>query len=123
MTEQFSTPILFLIFNRPNTTAKTWAEIKKIKPSRLYIAADGPRSNNQKDQKDCQSCKKIITDTINWKCDLHLLFRDRNLGCGLAVSSAISWFFKNVEEGIILEDDCLPHPDFFLFCTKLLQKY
>lgn len=123
MTQIFSTPILLLIFNRPETTAKVWREIKKIKPSVLYVAADGPRKGNVKDQIDCQASRKIITDDIDWACDLHLLLRTENLGCGHAVSSAISWFFQNVEEGIILEDDCLPCPDFFPFCAELLQRY
>jgi hypothetical protein len=118
----FSTPILFIIFNRPETTKIVFDSIKNARPKQLFIAADGPRNGNQNDILRCQEARKII-DEINWDCEVKLLLRDENLGCGLSVSSAISWFFEQVEEGIILEDDCLPHPDFFQYCKELLDVY
>jgi hypothetical protein len=123
MNKVFETPILLLLFNRPEETALLWEKIKEIKPKNLYIAADGPRPQNQDDQKNCATTRKIITEGINWDCKLHFLFRDENLGCGVAIQSAISWFFEQAPEGIILEDDCLPHEDFFDFCEKLLERY
>lgn len=120
--KNFNIPILFLIFNRPNTTQIVFNEIKKIKPIKLYIAADGPRSDNINDKKLCEETKEIIGQ-INWECDTHTLFREKNLGCKNAVSSALSWFFENEEMGIILEDDCLPTISFFWFCKELLIKY
>jgi hypothetical protein len=118
----FKTPILFLIFNRPKLTKQVFAEIKKIKPKQLYIAADGPRKNKLNDKEKCKESRKIIND-INWSCEIKTFFREENLGCEKAVSSAITWFFKNVEQGIILEDDVLPDQSFFFFCQKLLSKY
>jgi len=115
------TPVLFLIFNRLDTTKKVFAEIKKAKPKKLFIAADGPRAEEEKKKTD--AVRKYILKNINWKCEVKTLFRDKNLGCKYAVSGAIDWFFENVEEGIILEDDCLPDQSFFRFCQEMLEKY
>lgn len=122
MESNFDTPILFLIFNRPDVTLQVFDQIKKIKPKHLYVAADGPRENHASDLTDCAKTRQII-DQIDWPCELKTLYRNENLGCGFAVCSAISWFFEQVEEGIILEDDCLPDLSFFLFCGELLVKY
>jgi hypothetical protein len=118
----FDTPILFLVFNRPETTSIVFDEIKKIKPSRLFIAADGPRDSKLNEIHKCQEVRELF-DTIDWPCELKTLYRQENLGCKIAVSSAITWFFEQVEYGIILEDDCLPDLTFFEFCSELLLKY
>lgn len=115
------TPILYLIFNRPDLTKITFESICNIKPRKLFIAADGPRLENSSDELNCMIVREYVLSKINWTCELHILFRDENLGCGKAVSSAISWFFNNVDEGIILEDDCLPDYSFYRFCSELLQ--
>lgn len=119
---QFRTPILLLIFNRPDTTRLVFEQIKKIKPSKLFIAADGPREDRLDEKEKCEETRKIVKQ-IDWPCEVHERFSDTNLGCKIGVSSAINWFFENVEEGIILEDDCLPNPSFFSFCQELLSKY
>lgn len=116
----FKTPILFVIFNRPEPTKLVFEEIKKVKPLKLFIAADGPRSENIADIENCKNTRAII-DLIDWECEVKTLFRENNKGCGLAVSEAITWFFNEVEEGIILEDDCLPNPTFFNYCENLLS--
>ncbi|MEW5894790.1 MAG: nucleotide-diphospho-sugar transferase [Candidatus Omnitrophota bacterium] len=118
----FNTPILFLIFNRPDLTLQVFERIAAIQPTRLYIAADGPRPNYANDNILCSQCREII-DKINWKCDVKTLFRPTNLGCKKAVSEAITWFFQHEEDGIILEDDCLPDESFFLFCQEMLNRY
>ena len=115
-------PVLFLIFNRPDVTALVFEQIRAVKPSKLYIAADGARDNKENEKELCNETRKI-TDLIDWDCELKTLFREQNLGCKYAVSSAITWFFENEEEGIILEDDCLPQNDFFVFCDSLLETY
>jgi hypothetical protein len=122
MVSYFDTPILFLIFNRPDVTQKVFDQFKIIKPRYLFVAADGPRPNNDRDQIFCKETRNIINQ-IDWDCELKTLFREENLGCGYAVCSAIDWFFGQVEEGIILEDDCLPDVSFFPFCKELLIKY
>lgn len=119
----FETPILFLIFNRPDVTAQVFEEIQKQKPKYLYVAADGARANNGRDVENCKLTRTLVVDGIDWDCEVKTLFRDENLGCGIAVSDAITWFFENVEQGIILEDDCLPHFSFFSYCELLLERY
>jgi len=119
----FKTPILFLVFNRLDTALKVFAEIKKQKPQYLYIAADGPRKGKIGEDNLCAEVRDSVLNQIDWDCELKTLFREENLGCGVAVSSAITWFFEHVEEGIILEDDCLPHTDFFCYCSDLLKRY
>lgn len=115
-------PILFLIFNRPDTTEKVFAAIKNVKPSRLYVAADGPRAGNTSDSVLCEQTRNVIR-SVDWDCQIYTLFREENLGCKKAVSTAISWFFENEERGIVLEDDCLPDPTFFSFCDIMLDRY
>lgn len=118
-----STPILFLIFNRPETTERVFKEIRKQKPKYLFVAADGPRTNLPGEKEKCKKARDIVMNAIDWDCELKILFRDHNLGCRLAVSEAVTWFFNYVEEGIILEDDTLPDASFFIFCEQLLDKY
>lgn len=119
----FNTPILYLFFNRPDLTEITFSVICEIKPSRLFIAADGPRINIETDLENCNLSREIVLRKIDWDCQVKFLFRDKNLGCGKAVSSAINWFFENVDNGIILEDDCLPDLSFFRYCEELLEFY
>lgn len=118
---KLNTPVLFVVFNRLNNTKKVFEEIKKAKPSQLFIAADGPRNAEEKNKTN--AVRSYILKNIDWECEIKTLFRDKNLGCKYAVSGAVDWFFKNVKQGIILEDDCLPSQSFFRFCQEMLEKY
>lgn len=118
----FNTPILFLIFNRPSLFRRTFRQIGLLKPKRLFVAGDGPRDGFPKDKKKCRESQEIVKQA-DWGCKVETLFRKKHLGCKKAVSSAVSWFFKNVKEGIIIEDDCLLDKSFFYFCQVLLKKY
>lgn len=118
----FNTPIIFIIFNRPAVTKRVFEVIRKMQPTRFFIAADGPRYPLKKEYELCEQTRAIV-EQIDWPCDLQLLFNEQNMGCGKAVSRAITWFFQQVEEGIVLEDDCLPSEDFFFFCEELLAHY
>lgn len=120
--ETLRTPVLLVIFNRPDTTKMVFDAIRQARPPRLYIAADGPRPGVEDDITKCAEARKIVSD-IDWNCEVKTLFRDTNLNCGLGPSSAFTWFFEQEEEGIILEDDCLPSSSFFLFCQELLERY
>jgi hypothetical protein len=115
-------PILFLVFNRPETTQRVFEAIQAARPSRLYVAADGPRPARSDEASRCEAVRRLAT-AIDWPCELHTLFRSENLGCKLAVSSAITWFFEHESEGLILEDDCLPDPSFFTYVDELLERY
>jgi len=114
--------VLFIIFNKPETTRKVFETIRVAKPSRLYVAADGARENKAGEKELCEQTRKIIQN-IDWQCKVKTLFREKNLGCGVGVATAISWFFENEDMGIILEDDCLPSSSFFSFCGELLEHY
>ncbi len=118
----FNVPILFLVFNRPDTTAQVFERIKAQKPKYLYVAADGARPDKLDEMRLTEEVRTIATN-VDWDCEVITLFRSENLGCGRAVSEAITWFFEHVDMGIILEDDCLPSYDFFAFCEQMLQKY
>jgi hypothetical protein len=116
------TAVLFLVFNRPDTTKKVFEAIRQAKPPRLYVAADGARSSREVESELVEKVRQIAT-AVDWPCEVKTLYRDKNLGCKMAVSGGIDWFFLNEEQGIILEDDCLPNNDFFRFCEEMLERY
>jgi hypothetical protein len=115
-------PILFLVFNRPLNTKLVFDSIKKVKPTRLYVACDGPRFDRPIDFDRVSEVRRIAT-SVDWSCEVKTLFQGQNLGCRRAVGAAVNWFFENEVQGIILEDDCLPHNDFFYYCVDLLRIY
>jgi hypothetical protein len=119
----FETPVLFLIFNRPDLTQKVFAVIKHVKPRKLFIAADGPRPDRIGEDELCKETRELVLSMVDWDCEVKTLFRESNLGCKLAVSGAIDWFFEQVEQGIIIEDDCLPDLSFFSFCEAMLEHH
>jgi hypothetical protein len=116
------TPVLFIVFNRYDCTKRVFEAIQQYRPNKLYIAADGARPGVAEDMEKCQTVRDMVSN-ITWPCEVKKLFRDTNLGMKHAVPGAISWFFEQEEEGIILEDDCLPNQSFFHFCQQLLAHY
>lgn len=119
---QLSTPVIFIIFNRPETTERVFTEIARAKPPRLLVVADGPRDNRPGEAEKCSAARAII-ERVDWDCEVLTHYADTNMGCKRRVSSGLDWAFDTVEEAIILEDDCHPHPSFFRFCEELLEKY
>ena len=118
-----SLPILLLIFNRPDPTSRVLEAIRGYRPARLYIAADGPRESRPDEQVSTETTRNLVLAGVDWPCDVKTLFRSENLGVKKAVGGAIDWFFENEEEGVILEDDCLPDKSFFPYCETLLDRY
>jgi hypothetical protein len=116
------TPVAFIIFNRPDTTARVFEAIRQAKPPLLLVIADGARTAKEGEAEKCAATRAII-DKVDWDCEVRTNYSDVNLGCKRRVSSGIDWIFEQVEEAIILEDDCLPHPSFFDYCDELLDKY
>jgi len=114
--------VLLLVFKRPDLTRLVLDVIRKVQPKKLYISSDGPNANNPGEAELVEKVRKV-TETIDWDCDIKTNFHEENLGCRIAVSTAIDWFFEHEEEGIILEDDCLPAQSFFQFCSDLLEYY
>lgn len=121
-TGPLNTAVLLLVFNRPDTTMQVFDTIRQARPPRLYVAADGPREGRKGESERVAAVRKIST-AVDWPCEVNTLFREDNLGCKDAVSSAITWLFDHEERGIIIEDDCVAHPDFFCFCDALLERY
>lgn len=126
-----NTPILLITFNRPDHTRQTLRRILEAQPRDLYIFQDGARSGNANDALKCQQVRDVINELVaEYKAKhssslltLHSYFSEANLGCGAGPMTGISWFFENVEQGIVMEDDCLAHPDFFPYCEELLNRY
>jgi hypothetical protein len=116
------TPVVLLIFNRPDTTEKVFEAIRQAKPPKFFVVADGPRKDKPDGIEKCAAARAII-DRVNWDCEVFTNYSEENLGCKLRVSTGLDWVFSQVEEAIILEDDCLPHPSFFCFCEELLNYY
>ncbi|MFA6506543.1 MAG: hypothetical protein WCT14_10610 [Treponemataceae bacterium] len=116
-------PILLIVFNRPETTKLVVGALRAERPPRIFVAADGPRPGNERDRTRCAETLDTVRNEIDWPCDVSYRILDENLGCKLAVSSAVTWFFDEVEEGIILEDDCVPAPGFLDFCSQMLDRY
>jgi hypothetical protein len=119
--EQFNKPILLIVFNRIDTTKRVFEQIRKIKPLKLYVASDGPRNESEKIK--VLQVREFIMNNIDWNCEVKTRFRDENLGVLFALNDAINWLFSHEEDGIILEDDCLPSISFFRFCSELLDLY
>ena len=119
--DQLQTPILFLIFNRAHTTLEVFNRIREARPTRLYISGDGPREG--RNEVDSVNATRAVATCVDWPCKVETLFRSKNLGCKRAVGEGISWFFEHEEQGIILEDDCVPDQSFFSFCDVLLKRY
>lgn len=118
--KQLNTAVLLIVFNRPDKARQIFEAVRKAQPKKLYIAADGPR--NVEEQQKCEECRALVNQ-VDWNCEIHTLFRETNIGCGRGPYEAINWLFQHEETGIILEDDCLPHPSFFPFCEEVLEYY
>ena len=119
---KLSTPVALLIFNRPDTTERVFKEIAKSRPPKLLLVADGARSHKPGEKEKCDQVRAILKK-VDWDCEILTNFADSNMGCKLRVSSGIDWIFEQVEEAIILEDDCLPEQTFFRFCEEMLIRY
>jgi GT2 family glycosyltransferase len=116
------TPVVLLIFNRPDTTAVVFERIAEVRPRSFFVVADGPRAGQPGDAEACAAAR-AVTERVGWRCEVRRDYADANLGCARRVASGLDWAFGQVEEAIILEDDCVPDPTFFPFCQELLELY
>ncbi len=119
---KLSTPVAFLIFNRPETTERVFNEIARARPPKLLVVADGPRASRAGEAERCAQTRAVIA-RVDWDCEVLTNYSDVNLGCKMRVATGIDWIFEQVEEAIILEDDCLPDPSFFRYCEEMLVRY
>jgi hypothetical protein len=116
------TAVALFIFNRPDATERVFQEIARAQPRQLFIIADGPRRDREGEAELCAATRALV-EQIDWDCAVTRNYADANLGCRERVASGITWLFTQVEEAIILEDDCVPQPSFFPFCEELLARY
>jgi len=122
MSEYFNTPVAVFTFNRPELTKRLLSVLSKIKPRRILVVSDGPRLDVPGDAEKCHAVRRLFDD-LNWECHIERNYAESNMGSFARNSSGLNWVFENVEEAIILEDDCLPDPSFFPYCAELLEKY
>lgn len=118
-----STPVVFFVFNRPELTRRVFAAIRAAQPPQLLVVADGPRAGRPGEAALCAEVRRSILDGVDWPCTVQTEFAAENLGCGPRIFSGLQWAFAQVEEAIVLEDDCLPEPTFFRFCAEMLTRY
>jgi len=116
------TPVALFVFNRPYLTAQVYERVRAARPSRLLVVADGPRPTRPEDCQLCETTRKIVSSP-DWPCELLTNFAEENMGCRRRVSSGLDWVFDQCPEAIILEDDCIPSPSFFSFCSSMLSYY
>jgi len=122
MADQFTTPVAFIIINRPETTKKVFDQIRKVRSQKLIIVADGPRTNEHDDIEKCTRFRTVV-ESIDWECQIYQNFASENMGGGLRPATGISLAFEHIDRAIILEDDCMPAFSFFHFCDELLENY
>jgi hypothetical protein len=115
-------PILMIVFCRPETTEKVFESVRLAQPPRLYVASDAPRANKNGELDKCEQVLEIFKK-VDWPCDVKFFKQLKNAGCSKGPFDAITWFFENETEGIILEDDIVPILDFYRFCDEMLQRY
>ena len=115
-----NTPVAFIIFRRPDLTARVFERIRAARPARLFIIADGPRTPHE--AIECEHARRIV-ECVDWPCEVKRDYSDRNMGCRDRIATGLDWVFAEVPEAIVLEDDCLPAQSFFGFCEELLEHY
>ena len=118
-----NTPIVFIVFNRPELTRRVFASIREARPSKLLVVCDGPRSGRPDDREKVAAVRQVIANGVDWPCDVRREYSESNLGCRERVVSGLNWVFALVEEAIVLEDDCLPDASFFAFAEEMLARY
>jgi hypothetical protein len=115
-----NTAVAFVIFKRPDLTARVWEAIRHAHPQKLFLIADGPRTPEE--QEKCDEARRVV-EQVDWKCEVHRNYSATNLGCRDRIVSGLDWIFSQVNEAIVLEDDCVPAQSFFGFCAELLDHY
>ena len=117
-----ATPVVLVVFNRPDLTRMTLAALRRVAPADLYVIADGPRPWQPEDPVKCAATRAVVEE-VDWPCRVHRLFREHNLGCEGSIELGLDWVFSQVERAIVVEDDCVPDPTFFAYAEELLQRY
>lgn len=123
MSEVATTPVIFLVFNRPENTASVLRQIRRARPRTLLVVADGPRAGHPTDEERCALTREVVETGVDWPCEVLKRYAPANLGCKRNIADGITWAFTQIERAIILEDDCVPEESFFGFCGEMLDRY
>lgn len=118
---QIDVAVLLLFFNNPERLKKVFEQVKKAKPTKLFLYQDGPREGRE-DEAGITACREIVED-LDWECEVHRWYQEKNLGCDPSEFLSQKWAFSFVDKCVILEDDDVPSVSFFMFCKELLDRY
>ena len=114
--------VLMLFFNRADTFQLVFDEVRKARPTRLFLYQDGPR--NDSDKAGIEACRQIVSDeNIDWECEVHRQYLEVNQGCDPSGFRSHKWAFSIADKVIVLEDDVVPAQSFFPFCKEMLDRY
>lgn len=118
-----ATPVVLIVFKRADCTARMIEAVRKARPRRLWVVADGPRADRPGEREQVVEVRRVVEASIDWPCELRRIYSEKNLGCARNVVSGLNAVFREEREAIIVEDDCVPHPSFFRFCAEMLTRY
>lgn len=121
--DKLEVPVVLIVFNRLDTTCRVFERVRMVQPSKLYIVSDAPRKQKDKEAEKVAEVRRYLETHIDWECEKHFVYADENMGCQGRVSSGLDHVFQREEMAVILEDDCVPDPDFFRFCQEMLFQY
>lgn len=116
-------PVVFFVFKRPGTTRIFLDRMVAAHITRIYIFADGPR--NESDRQGTNAVKTAITEfqTDNPTTEIITTYATENLGLKRNITDGLDTVFSQEDAAIIIEDDCEPTPDFFKFTGEMLTRY
>lgn len=121
--EYYDVPVVLIVFKRIETTKQVFEEVRKMQPKDFYIISDAARAQRSEEVQKVIEVRKYIENHIDWECRLHKIYAEENMGCERRVTTGLTQVFQEVDRAVILEDDCVPHPDFFRYCKEMLDKY
>jgi hypothetical protein len=123
MSGAFKTPVVLCVYNRPLFVHQVVKTLRSVRPSHILLVADGPKDDDPVDRIKCDEVVHLVKGTLNWPVHIEFNVSPVNIGCRKRLQTGLAWAFDRVEEAIVLEDDCVPHPSFFRFCNALLEHY
>lgn len=122
MDTQYSVPVAVIVFNRAALAEKMLRCLEQIRPKKLFVISDGARDTVLGEQKKVEQVRALF-DTVSWPCEIYRNYAEKNMGCDYRVPTGLDWVFGQVEQAVVLEDDCIPAPQFFPYAEAMLERY
>ena len=116
-----NTPVVIFLYRRPAHVNELLVRLQLVRPAKVWLVADGPKETTEKSL--CEQARQAAEGGISWPCQIVRLYSDTNLGLKKRIETGLDQVFEHEEKAIILEEDCHPTPNFFLFCEAMLEKY